>query len=132
MRPDRIVLGECRGAEVLDLLQILNTGHRGAMATLHANSPRDALRRAELLCLIAGQGAVPTAAIRELLAAGIQWLAQVKRQGPRRRITELWKVEGREGDTILLRPVIHCSQDEDPACGSGVLVRDGGPQRHLS
>ena len=106
MRPDRIVLGECRGAEVLDLLQTLNTGHQGALATLHANSPRDALRRIELLCLLHGGGLLPLAAIRDLLAHGIQWITQVKREAGQRRITELWKVEGREGDTILMRPVV--------------------------
>lgn len=111
MRPDRVILGECRGGEVLDLLQALNTGHRGAMATLHANGPRDALRRIELLCLLAAGGAVPLAAIRELLCAGVQWVAQVHRtSGPdgraRREIHELWRVEGREGDTILMRPMV--------------------------
>lgn len=104
MRPDRIILGECRGAEVLDLLQALNTGHRGSLATLHANSPRDALRRIELLCLLAGSGSIPLTAIRELLAVGVQWVVQVKRQGSERKITELWKVDGKEGDTLLLRP----------------------------
>ena len=80
MRPDRIVLGECRGGEVLELLQALNTGHRGALATLHANSPRDALRRIELLCLLASGGTIPVTGIRELLSLGIQWVAQVKRK----------------------------------------------------
>lgn len=107
MRPDRIVLGECRGAEVLDLLQSLNTGHRGALATLHANSPRDALRRLELLCLLNGGSALTLSTLRELMALGIQWIAQVKRiENVGRRISELWKIEGREGDTILMRPVI--------------------------
>jgi pilus assembly protein CpaF len=106
MRPDRIVLGECRGDEVLELLQAINTGHRGALATLHANSPRDALRRVELLCLLASKGSIPLSTIRELLAVGVQWIAQVHRNGPVRGISELWHVEGREGDTILLRPVI--------------------------
>ncbi len=106
MRPDRIVLGECRGAEVLDLLQTLNTGHQGALATLHANSPRDALRRIELLCLLHGGGVIPVSGIRDLLAHGIQWITQVKRASAGRRITELWKVEGREGDTILMRAVV--------------------------
>jgi pilus assembly protein CpaF len=105
MRPDRIILGECRGTEVLDLLQALNTGHRGSLATLHANSPRDALRRIELLCLLASAGAVPLSAIRELLAVGVQWIVQVKRTETGRQITELWRVDGREGDTILLRPM---------------------------
>lgn len=102
MRPDRIILGECRGSEVLDLLQALNTGHRGAMATLHANSPREAIKRMELLCLLSSQ--LPVQALRELMALGIQWVAQVERDGPSRRISELWKVEGREGDTLLMRP----------------------------
>ena len=106
MRPDRVILGECRGPEVLELLQALNTGHKGAMATLHANSPRDALRRIELLCLLSGGGTLPTPAIRELLALGIQWIAQVSRSHGKRIITELWKVEGREGDSILMRPVV--------------------------
>lgn len=109
MRPDRIVLGECRGSEVIELLQALNTGHGGALATLHANSPRDALRRVELLALMGSGGALPMLAIRELLASGIRWLAQVERRPANqggRQITELCRVEGREGDTILLRPVI--------------------------
>jgi pilus assembly protein CpaF len=114
MRPDRVILGECRGGEVLDLLQALNTGHRGSLATLHANSPRDALRRVELLCLLAAQGAVPISAIRELLSAGVQWVAQVRRVATggsengvmHREIQELWHIEGREGDTILMRPVV--------------------------
>jgi pilus assembly protein CpaF len=103
MRPDRIVLGECRGPEVLDLLQALNTGHRGAMATLHASSPREAIKRVELLCLLASP--VPLPALRELLALGIRWVAQVERRGPGRVISELWRVEGREGETILMRPL---------------------------
>ncbi len=107
MRPDRIVLGECRGPEVLDLLQALNTGHRGALATLHASSAREALRRAELLCLLAAGGAIPLTAIRELLALGVRWLAHVERTTEgNRRIREVWRLEGREGDTILLRPVV--------------------------
>lgn len=106
MRPDRIILGECRGGEVLELLQALNTGHRGSLATLHANSPRDALRRIELLCLLAAQGSIPSSTIRELLSVGIQWVVQVHRTGPTRQISELWRIEGREGDTILMRPMV--------------------------
>jgi pilus assembly protein CpaF len=107
MRPDRIVVGECRGGEVLELLQALNTGHKGALATLHANSPRDALKRIELLCLIASGGSIPLTAIRELLASGIRWIGHVERKADAgRRITGLCSVEGREGDTILLRPVV--------------------------
>jgi pilus assembly protein CpaF len=106
MRPDRVVLGECRGDEVLDLLQALNTGHRGALGTLHANSPRDALRRIELLCILASGGALPISGIRELLSVGIQWVVQVIREKKERKISECWKIEGREGDTILMRQVL--------------------------
>lgn len=105
MRPDRIVLGECRGPEVLDLLQAMNTGHRGLLATLHAHHPRDTLRRIELLCLLSGAANLPLTAIRELMAVGVQWIAQVSRVGSSRQIVELAKIEGREGDTILLRPI---------------------------
>jgi pilus assembly protein CpaF len=106
MRPDRVVLGECRGPEVLELLQALNTGHRGALATLHANSPRDALRRIELLCLLGSGGDLPSRTVRELVACGIEWVAQVRRVGATREIAELWRLEGREGDTILMRQVL--------------------------
>ncbi len=104
MRPDRIVLGEVRGNEVLDLLQALNTGHRGTLATLHANSPREALKRVEVLCLLAAGTSLPLSALRELLAGGIRWIVQVERAPEGRRVRELVEVAGREGDTILLRP----------------------------
>ena len=106
MRPDRILLGECRGAEVLELLQALNTGHKGAMATLHANSPRDALRRVELLCLLTAGSSLTSSSVRELISLGIQWVAHVERTGSVRRVSELSRIEGREGDTILMRPMI--------------------------
>lgn len=101
MRPDRIILGECRGSEVLELLQALNTGHRGTLATLHANSPREALRRIELLAALSGI-TLPWTVTRDLIAGGIQWLVQVEN----RRIVEIARVEGREGEQILLRPVL--------------------------
>ena len=104
MRPDRIVLGEIRGDEVLDLLQSLNTGHQGTLATLHANTPREALKRIEVLCLLAAGTALPLGALRELLAGGIRWIAQVERTTEGRRVREIFELAGREGDTILLRP----------------------------
>lgn len=106
MRPDRILLGECRGSEVLELLQVLNTGHKGTIATLHANSPRDALRRIELLCLLGAQGAIHSSVIRELLSSGIQLIVFVKREGKLRFISDVSRIEGKEGDIILLRPVV--------------------------
>lgn len=104
MRPDRIVLGEIRGNEVLDLLQALNTGHQGTLATLHANTPRDALKRIEVLCLLAAGSSLPLGALRELLAGGIRWIVQVERTPKGRHVRELVEIAGREGDTILLRP----------------------------
>jgi len=104
MRPDRIVLGECRGPEVLELLQALNTGHRGTLATLHANSPREALRRIELLCLLSSGGVLSLSAIRELLVLGVQWIVQVERTSNGRVIKDLSQIAGREGETLLLRP----------------------------
>lgn len=105
MRPDRIILGECRGEEVLDLLQILNTGHQGALATIHAKSARDSIRRLEILALLGAKGTVPITVIRDLIAHGVQWLAFVERSGAR-SISEILKVEGKEGDTLLTRTML--------------------------
>ncbi|MFN7684239.1 MAG: CpaF family protein [Oligoflexia bacterium] len=104
MRPDRLVLGECRGAEVMDLLQALNTGHSGGIATLHANSPRDALRRVETLALLSGTEGLSIAVIREWIASGIQWVAQVERgDDGSRRIREIAQVCGIESGVLVLR-----------------------------
>jgi pilus assembly protein CpaF len=105
MRPDRILVGECRGDEVLDLLQALNTGHRGTLGTIHANSARDALRRIELLALIAAKGTVPSPLIKELMAHGIQKLVFMERMNGVRRIHTILQIEGREREIIFTRPV---------------------------
>jgi pilus assembly protein CpaF len=93
MRPDRIVIGEVRGAEALDLLTALNTGHEGALSTIHANSPEDALRRLETLALMAGIG-LPHGAVREQVCRGVRVVVHLVR-GPdgRRRVTEVAEVE---------------------------------------
>ncbi len=107
MRPDRLVLGECRGPEVLQLLQALNTGHQGSMGTLHANSCREALRRLEVLSLWALQsGSPPLRWIRELISGSLQWILQVEKSQGIRRISQICKVEGLEGDVIILRPLV--------------------------
>ena len=85
MRPDRIVVGECRGPEALDMLSAMNTGHEGSMATLHANSPRDAISRLETLVLM-GQNGLPSAAIREQIASAIDLIVQLKRMRSGRRV----------------------------------------------
>ncbi len=105
MRPDRILLGECRGDEVLDLLQALNTGHRGTLCTLHANSAREALKRIELLALLGAKGTIPPTLIRELIATGIQKVAFLKQINGKRKIQAIVQVEGKEGDTLLTRPL---------------------------
>lgn len=106
MRPDRILLGECRGAEVLDLLQALNTGHRGSLVTLHANSCRDALRRIELLTLLHGPSGFTGRLAKELIASSVNWVVHQRRQGSERVIDEILRIEGIEGDAIVARPML--------------------------
>ncbi len=101
MRPDRIVVGEVRSGEALDMLQAMNTGHTGSLTTVHANSPRDALARLETLVLMAGYD-LPVRAIREQLASAIDLVVQMAR-GPdgTRRVTHLTEVQGMEGDVVV-------------------------------
>jgi pilus assembly protein CpaF len=113
MRPDRILIGECRGDEVLDLLLALNTGHRGTMATLHANSAQDGIRRLELLALIASRGQIPAPLIRTLISRGIQKIVHLERCGEGRRITEIISIEGMERDVIVSRRVFPKDQDSE-------------------
>lgn len=107
MRPDRIVIGECRGAESLDMLQAMNTGHDGSMTTLHANTPRDALRRLETMVLMAGID-FPLAAIRQQVASAIQLIIQIARDSEgKRRITSITEVQGMEGDVLRLSEIFY-------------------------
>lgn len=103
MRPDRIVVGEVRGAESLDMLQAMNTGHEGSISTLHANSPRDAVSRMETLVLMAGMD-LPLRAIREQIASAIDIIVQISRHKDGvRRITHITEVHGMEGEIITLQ-----------------------------
>jgi pilus assembly protein CpaF len=105
MRPERIVVGECRGAEALDMLQAMNTGHEGSMTTVHANSPRDALSRLETMVLMAGYD-LPVRAIREQVNAAVDVIVQLERfPDGRRMVTAITEVQGMEGDTILLQDI---------------------------
>jgi len=105
MRPDRIVIGECRGGEALDMLQAMNTGHDGSLTTIHANSPRDTLARLETLVLMSGVD-LPQRAIREQIASAIHLIVQQSRlRDGSRRILNITEVVGREGDTITLQDV---------------------------
>lgn len=102
MRPDRIVVGECRGGEALDMLQAMSTGHEGSLTTLHANSPRDALSRLETMVLM-GSLDLPIRAIREQVASAIDLIVQLTRmRDGSRRVTMVSEVVGMEGDTITL------------------------------
>ena len=105
MRPDRIIVGECRGSETLDMIQAMNTGHQGSMTTIHANSPRDALIRLETLMLSAGLE-IPLNAIRRQIANSIQLIVQIKRfpNGSRKTIS-LQEITGMEHDQILLQEI---------------------------
>lgn len=105
MRPDRIVVGECRGAESLDMLQAMNTGHEGSLTTLHANTPRDALSRLETLILMAGME-LPLQAIREQIVSAIDIIVQQTRFAcGTRKITHITEVTGIEGNTIQLQDI---------------------------
>ena len=105
MRPDRIVIGECRSGEALDMLQAMNTGHDGSLTTIHANTPRDTLARLETLVLMSGVD-LPQRAIREQIASAIHIIVQQSRiRDGSRRITNITEVIGREGDTITLQDV---------------------------
>jgi len=105
MRPDRIVVGECRGGEALDMLQAMNTGHDGSLTTVHANAPRDTLARMETLVLMAGMD-LPVRAIREQMASAIDVIVQLTRlRDGTRRVTHVSEVQGMEGDVIILQDV---------------------------
>ncbi|MFZ2123452.1 MAG: CpaF family protein [Rhodoferax sp.] len=110
MRPDRIIVGEVRGAEVLDMMQAMNTGHEGSMVTVHANSPRDALTRLENM---AGYGgvAMPQMAMRQQISSAIMAVIQIARLNDgRRKIVSLQEINGMEGDIITMQEIYHFNQ----------------------
>jgi pilus assembly protein CpaF len=105
MRPERIVVGECRSGEALDMLQAMNTGHDGSMTTLHANSPREALSRLETLVMMAGIE-LPLKAIRQQIASAIDIYVQLNRlKDGSRRVTSITEVVGMEGETITMQEI---------------------------
>jgi pilus assembly protein CpaF len=100
MRPDRIIIGECRGAEALDMLQAMNTGHDGSMSTIHANSPREALTRLENMVGMTGIN-LPSRAVRTQISGAVHLICQVNRMRDGvRRVTSITEVIGMEGDVI--------------------------------
>ena len=105
MRPERIIIGECRGKEALDMLQAMNTGHDGSLTTLHANTPRDALSRLETMSMMAGLD-LPVRVIREQIASAIDLIVQQTRlRDGKRKVTHITEVQGMEGDKIVLQDV---------------------------
>jgi pilus assembly protein CpaF len=117
MRPDRIIVGECRGPEALDMLQAMNSGHEGSLTTLHANSPRDALTRLETMLLMAGFD-VPLKALRRQIASALQLIVQAERlQGGARRVTSVTEVVGMEGDIIVTQELFAYQQQGLGALG---------------
>jgi pilus assembly protein CpaF len=103
MRPDRIIVGECRGAETLDMLQAMNTGHDGSISTVHANSPRDALNRLETMIQMAGFE-LPSRAMRQQVSQALDVIVQTARLADgTRRVTSVTEVAGMEGDMIMLQ-----------------------------
>jgi len=110
MRPDRIVVGECRGGETLDMLQAMNTGHDGSLTTLHANTPRDALSRMETMALMAGLE-MPLKVIREQIASAVDLIVQQSRlRDGSRKVTSITEVVGMEGDTVVMTEIFRFTQ----------------------
>jgi pilus assembly protein CpaF len=111
MRPERIIVGECRGGEALDMLQAMNTGHDGSLTTLHANSPRDAISRMETMCLMAGLE-FPLKVVREQIASAVELIVQVSRlRDGTRRVTQVTEVTGMEGDTVVMQDIFKYNEE---------------------
>ena len=111
MRPDRIVVGEVRSGEALDMLQAMNTGHDGSLTTIHANTPRDSLSRLETMVMMSGME-LPSKAIREQISSAINLIVQVARfTDGSRKVTKITEIVGMEGDTITLQDIYVYRQD---------------------
>jgi pilus assembly protein CpaF len=105
MRPDRIIVGECRGGEAFEMLQAMSTGHEGSMTTIHAGNPREAVSRVELIVGLAGMD-LPAWAVRKLIAGCINLVIQASRlPGGKRKITSITEITGMEGDTIAMHEI---------------------------
>jgi pilus assembly protein CpaF len=110
MRPDRVVVGECRGGETLDMLQAMNTGHDGSLTTAHSNGPKDTISRMETMCLMAGMD-LPVRAIREQIASAVHLIVhQARMQDGSRKIVSVAEVDGMEGDIVKLQEIFRFEQ----------------------
>jgi len=125
MRPERIVVGECRGGEALDMLQAMNTGHDGSMTTLHANSPRDGLARLETLVLMAGVD-LPIKAIRQQVAGAINLICQLSRlRDGSRKVTAITEIVGMEQDVITMQDIF--VMEQKGATSDGKIIAEFRP-----
>ena len=127
MRPERVIIGECRGPETLDMLQAMNTGHEGSMTTLHANTPRDAVARMETMIMMSGFE-LPIKAMRQQIASAVDIIIQANRlQGGKRRITHITEIVGMEQETIVMQDVYQYLQDgiNEDGTAKGRFVASG-------
>jgi pilus assembly protein CpaF len=125
MRPDRIIVGEVRGGEALDMLQAMNTGHDGSLSTVHANSPRDALGRVETMVLMAGLE-FPMRAVRQQLSSAMDMIIHIERFGDgARRVTSITEVQRMESDVITLQELFEYKIDPARGESAGVLSATG-------
>jgi pilus assembly protein CpaF len=127
MRPDRIVVGEVRGAEALDMLQAMNTGHDGSLSTVHANSPRDALARVETMVLMAGYD-LPVRAIRQQVCSALDLIVHLERmEDGSRRVTAITEVQRMEAEVVTLQDLFKFKFEEAPGDGKvlGALTCTG-------
>ncbi len=133
MRPDRIIVGECRGGETFEMLQAMNTGHDGSMTTLHANSPRDALARMENMVMMANLS-LPVEAIRRNISSAVHIIIQASRlHDGSRKITYISEIMGQEGDVISLQDIFNFTVDSSTSGGkiSGKFVTSGLSKRSV-
>jgi pilus assembly protein CpaF len=125
MRPDRIIVGECRGAEALDMLQAMNTGHDGSLSTCHANTPRDAVARVESMVLMAGTD-FPIRAIRQQVSRALDLVVQIERfSDGSRKLTAITEVQRMEGDTVTLQDIFEYKYDKTHSEGGGSMSYTG-------
>jgi pilus assembly protein CpaF len=118
MRPDRIIVGECRSEEAFDMLQAMNTGHEGSMTTVHANSPRDALKRLEQMVGMASMGMSPSS-VRSQIASAIRLIVQVARlPDGRRRVVSVTEITGMEGEVVQLQEIYRFVTDSTDQKGN--------------
>ena len=118
MRPDRIIIGECRGEEAFDMMQAMNTGHEGSMTTIHANSPRDALKRLEQMIAMAGMG-LPIPSVRSQIVSAITIIMQLQRlPDGRRRLISIDEIDGMEGEVIRMHEIFRFVKERTDGAGN--------------